>query len=217
MTEPEGTRGPERTAAPSDKGVDAAVAAARRVIASLLHAGDRSAAEMAKVAEQLNAVADHLDAHAPTMAERMADMWRGVGVTRHDPVMTRHDPVTGPQNAIAPPLHLYGKEDGSVEGVVVLGMPYQGPPACVHGGVSALLLDHVLGVANHWGRSPGMTAELTLRYHRLAPLFTPLTVTGRQLSVDGRKIRAAGAIYAEGKMCVSAEGLFIAKQIPSPC
>lgn len=211
MTGPEGARGPELTAAPGDKGVDAAVAAARRVIASLLHAGDHSGAEMAKVAGQLNAVADHLDAHAPTVAERMADMWRGVGVTRH----TRHDPVTGPENAIAPPLHLYGKEDGSAEGVVVLGMPYQGPPGYVHGGVSALLLDHVLGAANHWRRSPGMTAELTLHYHRPVPLFTPLTVTGRQLSVDGRKIRAAGAIYAEGKMCVSAEGLFIATQIPA--
>ncbi|WP_433345813.1 PaaI family thioesterase [Microtetraspora malaysiensis] len=199
----------ELTARANNKGVDAAVAAARRVIASLLHAGDGSDAEMSEVAERLNAVADYLDEHALAVEERMVDMWRGDGVPRHDP-------VTGPENAIAPPLALTGKEDGSIEGVVVLGMPYQGPPGFVHGGISALLLDHTLGVANDWGGASGMTAELTLRYHRPTPLFEPLTVTGRQVAVDGRKIRAVGTISAGGEVCVSAEGLFVAKRVPRP-
>ncbi|WP_067133272.1 PaaI family thioesterase [Microtetraspora malaysiensis] len=199
----------ELTASANNKGVDAAVAAARRVIASLLHAGDGSDAEMSEVAERLNAVADYLDEHAPAVRERMVDMWRGEGVTRHDP-------VTGPENAVAPPLALTGQEDGSIEGVVVLGMPYQGPPGFVHGGISALLLDHTLGVANDWGGPSGMTAELTLRYHRPTPLFEPLTVTGRQVAVDGRKIRAVGTISAGGEVCVSAEGLFVAKRVPRP-
>ncbi len=38
-----------------------------------------------------------------------------------------------------------------MQGVVTLTLPYQGPPGHVHGGVSALLLDHVLGVANAGG------------------------------------------------------------------
>ncbi|MGI5489342.1 PaaI family thioesterase [Microtetraspora malaysiensis] len=199
----------ELTARANNKGVDAAVAAARRVIASLLHAGDGSDAEMSEVAERLNAVADYLDEHALAVEERMVDMWRGDGVPRHDP-------VTGPENAVAPPLALTGKEDGSIEGVVVLGMPYQGPPGFVHGGISALLLDHTLGVANDWGGASGMTAELTLRYHRPTPLFEPLTVTGRQVAVDGRKIRAVGTISAGSEVCVSAEGLFVAKRVPRP-
>src|SRR5688572_15309052 len=89
----------ELTATPNNKGVDAAVAAARRVIETLLHAGDNSAAEMSEVADRLNAVADHLEDHVPTVQQRLVDMWGGEGVTRHDP-------VTGPENAIAPPLHL---------------------------------------------------------------------------------------------------------------
>ncbi len=202
-------RRPELTATPNNKGVDAAVAAARRVIASLLHAGDNTAAEMSEVASKLNAVADYLDEHAPDVHARMVDMWAGEGVTRHDP-------VTGPENAVAPPLPLIGKADGSIEGVTTLGLPYQGPPGYVHGGISALLLDHTLGVANHWGGTSGMTAELTVRYHRPTPLFTPLTVTGRQVSVDGRKIRATGSITADGERCVSAEGLFVAKHPPRP-
>ncbi|MEU5846150.1 PaaI family thioesterase [Saccharopolyspora shandongensis] len=199
----------ELTATPHNEGVDAAVSAARRVIASLLHAGDGSAAEMKEVADRLNAVADHLDEHAPAMDQRMVDMWSGEGITRHDP-------VTGPENTIAPPLHLTGKVGGSVEGVVALGLPYQGPPGHVHGGISALLLDHTLGVANHWAGQSGMTAELTLRYHRPTPLFEPLTVTGEQVAVDGRKVRTTGAITARGEVCVSAEGLFIAKHLPRP-
>jgi acyl-coenzyme A thioesterase PaaI-like protein len=200
---------PQLTAVPNNDGVDAAVAAARRVVAALLHAGDNSAAEMQEVAARLNAVADHLEQHAPAVEERMVDMWSGEGVTRHDP-------VTGPENAIAPPLRLTGHDDGSIQGVTTLGMPYQGPPGFVHGGISALLLDHTLGVANHWAGPSGMTAELTLRYRRPTPLFEPLTVTGRQVSVDGRKIRTTGTITAGGEVCVAADGLFVAKHLARP-
>ena len=200
---------PTLTATPSNVGVDAAVAAARRVVAALLHAGSGSAAEMAGVAARLTEVAQHLEEHAPSREERLVDMWAGEGVTRHDP-------VTGPENAIAPPLPLRGLPDGSIEGTVTLGLPYQGPPGCVHGGVSALLLDHTLGVANHWAGDSGMTGTLTLRYHRPTPLFVELTVRARQVSVEGRKIRTTGEILAGEEVCVSADGLFVNKHLPRP-
>lgn len=200
---------PAITASPRNDGVDAAVAAARRVIAALLHAGNNTAAEMAEVAARLDDVAEHLEKHAPSREERLIDMWAGEGVTRHDP-------VAGPENAIAPPLTLHGLPDGSIEGKVTLGLPYQGPPGCVHGGISALLLDHTLGVANHWAGESGMTGTLTLRYHRTTPLFVELTVRGRQESVDGRKIRTTGEILANGEVCVSADGLFINKHLDRP-
>jgi acyl-coenzyme A thioesterase PaaI-like protein len=184
--------------------------AARRVVAALLHAGGNSAAEMAQTARRLDEIADHLEHHAPGRHERLVDMWAGEGVTRHDP-------VTGPENAVAPPLRLYGIDDGSVVGRVTLGLPYQGPPGCVHGGISALLLDHALGVANHWGPGPsGMTGTLTLRYHRTTPLFEELTVTARQQSTDGRKIHTTGSISASGVTCVSAEAVFVAKHVDRP-
>ncbi|TAM90498.1 MAG: PaaI family thioesterase [Jatrophihabitans sp.] len=183
-------------------GIDAATAAVRRVIESLLNAGS-SAADLSGVAARLNAIADELAEQAPPVDERIADMWRGEGVTRHDP-------VTGPENAIAPPMPLRGMPDGSVEGRVSLHLPYQGPPGLVHGGVSALLLDHTLGVANFWAGATGRTGELTLRYHRPTPLFQELTVRGRQVAASGRKIWAEGEIRAaDGEVCVSARGLFI--------
>lgn len=191
------------TPLPNNAGVDAAVTAARRVIAALLHAGNNSPAEMGGVADRLNAVAEYVEQHAPPVEERMADMWAGEG-------FSRHNPVTGPENAIAPPLHLKMRPDRSIAGVTTLGLQYQGPPGNIHGGIAALLLDDALGVANFAAGAPGMTAQLTLRYRRPTPLFTPLTVEARQLDVDGRKIRAAGTISARGEVCVEAEGLFIA-------
>jgi acyl-coenzyme A thioesterase PaaI-like protein len=197
------------TSAPQDAPVDRATAAARRVVDAMLRT-DRANANLDRVAEELNSIADHLEEHAPAVAERLIDMWNGEGVTRHDP-------VTGPENAIAPPIVLEGLSDGSVRGEVTLTMPYQGPPGCVHGGVSALILDHVLGVANAWGGQAGMTAQLNVRYHRPTPLFEPLTVTGRQMSVEGRKINTVGRITtADGEVCVSVEGLFIDAAVPRP-
>ncbi|GAA2727468.1 PaaI family thioesterase [Actinocorallia aurantiaca] len=190
-------------------GVDAAAAAARRVIDGLLRAGDISGADLGGVADRLNAIADELDAAAPDLRERLVDMWHGDG-------NTRHDAVAGSENPIAPPLEYTALPDGSIEAVTVLGLPYQGPPECVHGGVSALILDHTLGVANGWAGVSGMTAELVLRYHHVTPLFEPLTIRARQVSVDGRKIRTVGSISAGGRECVTAEGLFIAKFQPRP-
>ncbi|WP_226436676.1 PaaI family thioesterase [Rhodococcus yananensis] len=197
------------TSAPQDSPIDHATAAARRVIDALLRT-DRANPNLERVAEELDSIVGHLEEHAPTVRERMVDMWSGEGVTRHDP-------ITGPENAIAPPLVIEGVGDGSVRAVVTLTLPYQGPPGCVHGGVSAMLLDHVLGVANAWAGKSGMTAQLNTRYHRPTPLFEPLTIIGRQVTTDGRKINTVGEIRnAAGEVCVSVEGLFIEAGVPRP-
>ncbi|WP_182359611.1 PaaI family thioesterase [Tomitella gaofuii] len=197
------------TATRGEVAIDRATHAARRLIDALLRA-DRDGTDLSGVAERLEAVVDDLDAQAPTVQDRLVDMWSGEGITRHDP-------VTGPENAIAPPLTLSGRADGSVDGEVTMTIPYQGPPTCVHGGVSALLLDHTLGVANSWAGRDGMTAQLTLRYHQPTPLFRTLTVSARQERAEGRKIWTVGEIRDEaGELCVSAEGLFIDKKVPRP-
>lgn len=184
-----------------DREVDAAAAAARRVVDALVRAGECDPG----TAERLDEIADAIEKHAGSVVARIAAMWTGG--------FPRHDPVTGPENPIAPPLVLEAREGTTVGGEVTLGMAYQGPPGCVHGGVSALLLDHTLGVANGRAGQVGFTGELTVRYHRPAPLFEPLTVSARQVGVDGRKIRTEGSITtADGTVCVSARGLFITPQ-----
>ncbi|NLV78594.1 MAG: PaaI family thioesterase [Rhodococcus sp.] len=182
--------------------------AARRVVAGVVRTS-RDNPHLERIRDTLREIADLLDEHAPDVDTRLAEIW----ATRP----TRTGPVTGAENPVAPPVAFRGRGDGSVGADVTLDLQYQGPPAMVHGGISALILDHALGNANDFAGRSGMTAELTVRYHRTTPLFEPLTVRARHLSTDGRKIRTVGDIRtADGRVCVSAEGLFIAGYPSTP-
>lgn len=197
------------TAVPDNEGVDAAVSAARRLIAALLHAGNSTAAEMNPIADQLNVIAGHLEEHCLPVEDRLIDMWSDLDVAKHDP-------ASGPENAIAPPLTMFGNPDGSVSGIITLGLPYQGPPGFVHGGISALLLDHAFGLANHWAGKAGMTGTLTLRYRRPVPLFEPLEIWARFDRGEGRKLFLVGGISHGGQTCLDADAVFISRFVPVP-
>jgi acyl-coenzyme A thioesterase PaaI-like protein len=194
---------------PVSDAAEAAVAAARRLVTALLDAERVPADEMDRIASELGGIADRIESRVPAR-ERPAGP-RGYATRPREEAALRN-PVNGRQNALAPGLRMRGLPDGSVAGDVTLGQPYEGPPGYVHGGISALLLDHLFGAANFWAGAVGPTAELTLRYRRPTPLFTPLRLRARQESADGRKLRTTGTIEAGGKVCVEAEGLFIAKQ-----
>lgn len=189
--------------------IEDAADAARRIMDSLLRTG-RNNPHLEQIRNQLHAIADTLDEHSSGIDARLVEMWAGDGTNRHDP-------VSGTENPIAPPFLFRGRSDGSIRGEATLGLPYQGPPGMVHGGVAALVLDHALGCANGYAGTSGMTGWLKVRYHRTTPLFEPLVVTARQTSVEGRKIHTVGAIAAaDGGVCVSAEGLFIAGHLDRP-
>lgn len=189
---------------PASAATEAAVAAARRLITALLGADQVPETEMAEMASRLTEIADRLQQRVPP-----ASMEGRTWATRSRREAALRNPVSGRQNAIAPGLRMRGLPDGSVAGDVTLGWAYEGPPGTVHGGVSAMLLDHLFGAANFWAGKVGPTGELTLRYERPVPLLSPLTVTARQVSAEGRKLRTVGTISAGGRVCVRAEGLFI--------
>jgi acyl-coenzyme A thioesterase PaaI-like protein len=120
------------------------------------------------------------------------------------------NPVIGAANPLAPPLRVEVDPEGSVRTEFELGFPYEGPPGLVHGGVSALILDHLLGSAGGAGGRPGMTATLQLRYHRPTPLHRPLVGRAWIEEADGRKTTIRGEIArADGRVTVEASGLFI--------
>jgi acyl-coenzyme A thioesterase PaaI-like protein len=89
-----------------------------------------------------------------------------------------------------------------------LGAAYEGPPSLVHGGVSALILDQLLGEAAGAGGKPGMTGTLTLRYRRGTPLGD-LHAEGHIDRVEGIKTYAVGHISDAEGVTVEAEGVFI--------
>ena len=125
-----------------------------------------------------------------------------------DPIAFRRvfNPVSGVGSPIAPPLRFRHAEGGVVaEGS--LGLAFEGPPGFLHGGMSGLLMDQLLGEATIAAGLWGMTARLELDYRAPVPLLTPLVLRGRVTEDAGRKTTVRGTIaLAEAPDLVLVEG-----------
>lgn len=119
------------------------------------------------------------------------------------------DPAIGLRNAIAPPLAIEHTPDGRCHSEFTLGAAYEGPPGRVHGGICALVLDHILGEAASEGLiKPRFTGTLTLKYLRGTPLG-PLRAEAWVDRTEGIKAFACGRILDAEGVTVQAEGIFI--------
>lgn len=147
-------------------------------------------------------LADRIEAAATPYPPSEYESW---GVPEH----MASNPAIGTRNPAAPPLEPVVLPDRTVRADVTLGIAFQGPPGCVHGGVVALLFDEVLGLANAAAEHIGMTVDLQVTYMAPTPLDTPLRFEARQERVDGRKIWCAGTLHAGGTLCASVEGMFV--------
>jgi len=117
--------------------------------------------------------------------------------------------VVGLRNPIAPPLVIRHGENGHCWSDFHLGAAYEGPPSLVHGGVSALVLDHVLGEAASDGLTkPRYTGTITVKYLRGTPLG-PLHAEASIYRREGVKTYARGHISDASGVTVEAEGVFI--------
>ncbi|WP_180687711.1 PaaI family thioesterase [Streptomyces gossypiisoli] len=121
-----------------------------------------------------------------------------------------YSPVTGAGSPLAPPVHVTPTSDGLM-GHSTLGIAHEGPPGYGHGGMSAMLLDEVMGRACVAAGMPGLTVSLRMRYHRPVPLETPLRIFGRVAGTDDRKISVTGSITNQEDPAadlVTADGVF---------
>lgn len=189
--------------------MEAAASAARRLVNALLGAGSQAGLDLPALTDQINAIAEGIEAQSAPLDERLMEMWT--------PQRPLNDAATGTENPAAPPLLVFGDDDGWVEGRLTLGLAHQGQPQISHGGISALMIDHTMGVANNYAKNSGMTARLVLNYRKPVPLFQPLTIRAKQVGAEGRKIYTeATLLNAAGEVCVEAEGLFIQGHMPRP-
>ncbi|MGK5111093.1 MULTISPECIES: PaaI family thioesterase [unclassified Geodermatophilus] len=130
-----------------------------------------------------------------------------------DPLVFRrvYNPVSGVGSALAPPLVIRRTADG-VAAEATLGMAYEGPPGYVHGGISSLLMDQLLGSAAIAAGLWGMTVHLELDYRRPVPLSTPLLLRSRVTEAAGRRCVVTGEIataQAPDRTLVTARGVFV--------
>lgn len=121
--------------------------------------------------EQVAAARALIDQAERILAEKAQDGPAGVQFNEEGRSWNWGNAVVGLRNAIAPPISLTWGPDGTVTSQVDLGAAYEGPPGCVHGGVSALMLDHLMGeTASAAHTRLTVTGTLTLRYETPLPL-----------------------------------------------
>jgi acyl-coenzyme A thioesterase PaaI-like protein len=150
---------------------------------------------------------DHLEAAIALLGKDLDPEPYGVRYSSSGVTRAWGNAVVGTRNPIAPPLIVVSSEDG-VSAEFELHAAYEGPPGLVHGGVSALILDQLLGEAAAAAGKPGMTGTLTVRYRRATPLGA-LRGEAHVDRVDGIKTYVVGHIADAEGVCVEAEGVFI--------
>lgn len=150
---------------------------------------------------------DHLEAAIALLGKDVDEESYGVRYSSSGVTRAWGNAVVGVRNPIAPPLTIVHHED-RVSSDFELSAAYEGPPSLVHGGVSALLLDQLLGEAAAAAGKPGMTGTLTVRYRRATPLGA-LRAEARVDRTEGIKTYAVGTISDAEGVCVEAEGVFI--------
>lgn len=83
-----------------------------------------------------------------------------------------------------------------VVGVFEVGAKVCGHPSIVHGGMTATLLDQVLGIATFVALPKRMcfTANLNMNYRKPLPAGAKVAVRARTTKIDGRKLHASGRV-----------------------
>ncbi len=159
--------------------------------------------ELAAIAKELEDLASRLDADSDPGPV-------GVRYNAHGRSWEWGNAAVGQRNAAAAPLECWFVDDGiDVAGTAELDERHEGPPGLVHGGVSALLLDQVMGkTASRHHTQFTFTGTLTMKYRQ--PLqMGRVELYGRITGEEGRKVFVTATIGNPGSVAVEAEGIFI--------
>jgi len=159
-------------------------------------------------ADEVAAIKAEIDAATARLRAKQIDGAFGVRYTTGGDRMAWGNPVVGIRNPIAPPLVINRDDTGGAYTDFVMGAPYEGPPGHVHGGISALVLDHVLGETASDGITPRFTGTITMRYLRTTKLGR-LHAEAHIDRTEGVKTYVVGHLADEDGITVEAEGVFI--------
>lgn len=176
-----------------------------QAVRDLIDATVRTSADEATI----RAAAADIEAVTETLRPLSTHGWQAIRHADTGRPILFTNPAAGGRNPIAPPMVIHHDADGRCWSDFTLGAPYEGPPGMVHGGISALVLDHLLGEAASGGLTkPRFTGTISLRYLRGTPLG-PLHAEARTDRIEGHKTYARGFIGDADGPSVEAEGVFI--------
>jgi acyl-coenzyme A thioesterase PaaI-like protein len=86
---------------------------------------------------------------------------------------------------------------------------HAGSPGRVYGGVVALVLDEVLGVAAQAAGASGMTVALSVSLKGGTPFGVPVEIVGRYTGSEGRKSLASGEVLVDGFVTAVATAIYV--------
>ncbi|MFI6369456.1 PaaI family thioesterase [Streptomyces sp. NPDC050546] len=198
---------PERPAQQDPEGERAAIAALGHELRALVDATVRTAASP----DTLHRVTDGVRSLTRQLTGRRRARAEIPSVDEFPGGVRMYSPVTGAGSPLAPPM-TFTPADGGVAGTCVLGKAHEGPPGYGHGGMSAMLLDELMGWVCVAAGTPAMTVSLQLRYHRPVPLDTPLRAFAQVTGVEDRRLSVVGVITTEedhATVLVAADGVFV--------
>jgi acyl-coenzyme A thioesterase PaaI-like protein len=159
-------------------------------------------------ADSVAAAKAEIDAATTRLRSEQVDGPYGIRFTADGEQMAWGNVVIGVRNPVAPPLVIEQTDDGGVFTDFHLAAAYEGPPGHVHGGIAALVLDHILGAAASSPEKPRLTGTITLRHIRMTRLGQ-LHAEARITWADGVKTYTAGYLADDDGVTVEAEGVFI--------
>ena len=151
-----------------------------------------------------------IEAVTGTLRSRQLDEPQGVRYVVDGRPLAWGNAVVGLRNPISPPLTIHHDDDGTrCWSDFVLGAAYEGPPGLVHGGVCALVLDHILGEAASEGLTkPLFTGTINVKYLRGTPLGRLRAEAAIERTEEVKTFVRGHLRDAEG-ITVEAEGIFV--------
>ncbi len=98
----------------------------------------------------------------------------------------------------------------SASATIELSTDFQGPPGFIHGGIIATMLDEAMSKLNKPLNLVAMTRHMEVEYLRPVRVGDALTIVGRHVRRDGRKIfHTAEIIGSEGTVLAQGKALFV--------
>jgi len=118
----------------------------------------------------------------------------------------------GKDNPIGLKGQFYNLENGKIIALFKPGDDFQSYPQRLHGGITAAILDEVLGraIIAHEPDCWAVTADLSVRYKKPVPLNVDLRVVAEVTENKRRLFRCVGElILPDGEVAATASGIYM--------
>ncbi len=131
--------------------------------------------------------------------------------------ISKHCLVCGVDNEFGLKTRFYETENNQLIAVFTPLNEHQSYPGVMHGGISATILDEVIGRAIMMTTDSstfGVTVELKVSYKKPVPLGTELKAISRITNQRSRTFEGTGELYLpNGEIAVEAEGKYMKRRL----